>query len=723
MGYLVDSLFKLTKVFIVTLLFSIGAVQASPALFPIATTEHVRAQLVASVDAVYPGAEILLGLNQRIIPHWHTYWQNSGDSGVPTTIDWELPKGAEAGEIQWPIPRRFKLGPVTNYGYEDEVTLLSSIKVPANVAVGNRFSVRAKVNWLVCHEVCVPEEVDLSLSLPVVADTDAAGKGSPTIQKALSTLPVKSVWLTNVDYRKNEILLRISGNNSAFTLGQVSDINFYPLEWGVISHNADQGHYLDGDTLVLKLKAGEAPPKPGEALSGVLVITEGNGSNQISRGFSIHAVSAIVSPAVDKVLGTTVGKTDIVGLPAALLLALLGGVILNLMPCVFPVLSIKALSLLNHAQQGVMETRRHGIAYTLGILSSFALLGGLLIAFKAGGAQIGWGFQFQSPVFVLIVAYLMFAVGLSLSGVFTIGGSVLNIGSSLAERPGYSGSFFTGVLATIVATPCTAPFMGAALGYALAQSPAVLLSVFLSLGLGLALPYLLLSTWPLLQRWLPRPGMWMERVKQVLAFPMYLAAVWLIWVLSQQAGVNAVAIALGGMVAIAFSAWLYQTTRISGAAIRHGSTAIAAIVVVIVLVGGYVGIQANPAAIEQSISKGSNWEPYTVERLQELRTEGKPVFLNFTAAWCISCLANERVALSDSKVIEAFERLGITYLKGDWTNQDIQITKVLKAFGRSGVPLYVVYPAGNSTDGKAAEPTVLPQILTPEIVLNAIAKL
>jgi thiol:disulfide interchange protein DsbD len=336
---------------------------------------------------------------------------------------------------------------------------------------------------------------------------------------------------------------------------------------------------------------------------------------------------------------------------------------------------------------------------------------------KAGGAQIGWGFQFQSPLFVLLVAYLMFTVGLSLSGVFSIGGSAAGIGSSLAQRSGYSGSFFTGVLATIVATPCTAPFMGAALGFALSQSPVVLLSVFLSLGLGLALPYLLLSLWPSLQRRLPKPGLWMDRLKQGLAFPMYGAAVWLVWVLAQQAGVNSVAVALGGMVIIAFGAWLYEFTKLSGKIAQRSGSGIAALSLGLALVGGYFGVAtATPVSPLSNVESTKNYEPYSAERLNELRSQGKPVFLNMTAAWCISCLVNEKVALSQHSVIDTFKRSGIIYLKGDWTNRDPEITTLLAEFGRSGVPLYVFFP-----EGITSKPVVLPQILTPELVTQAVA--
>jgi len=687
-----------------------------------AGTEQVTAQLVASVDAVHPGDEILVGVHQRIIPHWHTYWRNPGDSGLATTIDYTLPTGAKAGKIQWPTPSRIKLGPVTSYGYENEVTLLTKIKVPQDSVAGSVFPIKAKVKWLVCEETCIPQKVDLALDLPVVLPGADAGAGSPLIELARASLPVVSPWPISLAYGKDVLSLKIT---DAKQFSAIKKIWFYPEEWGKVVHGAQQPWQLSGDTLELQLKPGDARLSPGESLTGVLAITQETGSGPVTHGYSVKvagdAVVSEITPLRAMVLDSVTvkaqdGEPDLV-LASALLLALLGGVILNLMPCVLPVLSIKALSLIKHAQHAPLQTRLHGLAYTLGILVSFTLLGGVLIALKGGGAQIGWGFQFQSPLFVLAVAYLMFAVGLSLSGVFSIGGSVAGIGSSLAERPGYSGSFFTGVLATIVATPCTAPFMGAAVGFALSQPPASLLAVFFCLGLGLALPYLLLSQWPSLQLRLPKPGVWMDRLKQGLAFPMYGAAVWLVWVLAQQAGINAVAVSLGGMVIIAFAAWLYEFTKHTGKAGQRSGSGIAALSLGLAVVGSYFGIETTAATPSVNVESARDFEPYSAERLTELRSQGKPVFLNMTAAWCISCLVNEKVALSENSVIDTFKRSGITYLKGDWTNRDPEITRILAEFGRSGVPLYVFYPAGA---GNSTIPVVLPQILTPEIVTQAV---
>ncbi|MFZ5528494.1 MAG: protein-disulfide reductase DsbD family protein [Pseudomonadota bacterium] len=699
------------------------------AAVPEVDTGQVRARLVASSGDVRPGEQVTIGLHQRIIEHWHTYWANPGDSGLATTIEWTLPAGASAGDIQWPIPHRFKLGPITNHGYEGEVTLLSPVTVPKDAKPGTSFPVEAKVNWLVCQETCIPQEAHLSLSLPVVTPGQAAAPGSPLIQQAKAQLPVASPWKVEAQAHAQGIALRVP--DPKFATARIKDAWFYPLAWGHVAHNADQPREVDAQGLTLKLQSGEAPPQAGQALPGVLVITQTDGAGtETSRGYEVSVTvppgAGVGAPSGDQSqtqaaapAPSTEAQASI-GLGLALVLALLGGLVLNLMPCVFPVLSIKALSLLNHGDQTPRQARLHGLAYTGGVLASFALLAGLLVAVKAGGAQVGWGFQFQSPLFVLAVAYLMFAVGLSLSSVFTIGASVTGVGSSLAGRSGYTGSFFTGVLATIVATPCTAPFMGGAIGFALTQPTPALMAVFLSLGFGLALPYLLLSTWPALQRWLPRPGQWMERVKQVLAFPMYGAAAWLVWVLAQQAGVDAVAAALGGMVLIGFAAWAYDSARGAGGRLaRQGGIALAGVALLVAVGGSGLAVQAGAdnagSGTASNAKAGGSWEPYSPDRFDALRAKGEPVFLNFTAAWCITCLVNERVALNKAPVAEAFKAQGITYLKGDWTRQDPQISQVLEKFGRSGVPLYVYYP-----QGLGSKPVVLPQILTPELVVAAV---
>ncbi|MCS0613915.1 protein-disulfide reductase DsbD family protein [Massilia kyonggiensis] len=680
--------------------FFMGLATAGTNVTDTAATAHVRIRLLAAADAVHPGERILFGVEQTLEPEWHTYWINPGETGVPTRIAWDLPAGARAGAIAWPVPARFRTGPVTSYGYAGRATLLSTLTVPQDARPGTSFPVRARVSWLVCKDVCIPQQAEVGLALPVLAVGMPSGAGALALGPAHAALPAAAPGSVHAETDGKAVALTVSG--TGVRSADLDDAWFYDDARGRIAPGAPQAASIDGDRLVLRLRAGE---RSGARLSGVLVVK----TRTASRGYAIDtALAASTAPIA---LPEDAAPGADASLPLVLLLALLGGLVLNLMPCVFPVLSIKALSLLDHARDDPRTARLHGAAYTLGVLASFALLGVALILLKAGGAQAGWGFQFQSPVFVLATAYLMCAVGLNLSGVFEVGGALAGVGDSLASRAGHAGSFFTGVLATVVATPCTAPFMGGAVAYALAQPPAVLLAVFLSMGLGLALPYLLLSARPVLQRHLPRPGPWMVRVRQAFAFPMYGAAVWLVWVLARQSGVDAGAAALGGMVALAFAAWLYGATRFASASRRVAGGVGAALVVVAALAVGHAGIQRGQPAT----ATDATWTPYSAERLQALRASGKPVFVNLTASWCITCLVNERVALNDGAVGVALRKAGITYLKGDWTSQDERITALLTQFGRSGVPLYVFYPAGVD-----ARPVVLPQLLTPGIVLNAI---
>lgn len=673
----------------------------SAAAEDVAATEQVQASLAASVDAVYPDAEILLGVRQRIIPHWHTYWVNPGDSGLATQIRWELPDGAQAGEILWPTPQKIGQGPVVSYGYENEATLLVPVKVPHGVRPGEAFRAKAKVRWLVCEETCIPQEVELGLTLPVVADRAGAGEGSPIVRAARERLPRPLPWKASFARKGDRLILRVAGKE--LTPDTVAAVDFYPAEWGRLVHNRPPEVRYGEDGVSLEFALGEAPPPDGQALRGVLAVTENGPAGTVAAGYALAAdfAAAAESPA----------SPD---LPLALGLALLGGLILNLMPCVFPVLALKALHLLRQADASNAAARRQGIAYAVGVSCSFAALGVALTLLKAAGAAVGWGFQLQSPWFVTATAYTMLLAGLNLSGVFVLRTSVGGAGTSLAARDDTLGSFFSGVLASLVAAPCTAPFMGAAIGYAIAQPVPVLFAVLFALGAGLSLPYLALSHWPALRRLLPRPGAWMEVLKQALAFPMYASAAWLIWVLAQQRGADAAGLALGGAVAIAFAAWLWEMSHAAAGALRiaaRGSAWTAAILT-LGMVGGVVQGDAGPA---RSADASKNWAAYSPQRFEALRARGEPVFLNFTAAWCISCLVNERVALGQTAVQEAFRAGGIAYLKGDWTDRDETVTAKLREFGRSGVPLYVFYPPGAES-----APAILPQILTPDIVLDAI---
>jgi len=677
-----------------------GLLQAFPAGANPVQTPHVQAHLVSEVVAVRPGQPFWVALRLNMRDGWHTYWRNPGDSGLATTIDWTLPEGFTASEIHWPYPERIPVGPLMNFGYHGEVWLLVQIQSSATLTEAESLTLQAHAQWLVCEEDCIPEEGVLRLTLPVgVESAPLDPRWSEGFAATRRALPQPNPWPASFHVTADALTLELNAGPSA---GNIVDLTFFPAEDGDIDHAAPQTVQRDGSTVRLTAArgAGSALPEP---LTGVFVLQE-----RLDDGEpAVHAftlAASLAEPATPLAYPV---------LAESLLLALLGGVLLNLMPCVFPVLSLKALGLARHAHESPGVVRAHGLAYTAGVLVCFALVAGALIALRAAGEQIGWGFQLQSPMFVALLAYFMFALALSLSGVFEIGGRLMGVGGHWADRPGYSGSFATGALAVVVATPCTAPFMGAALGFALTQPWSISLTVFLALGLGLALPYLLLSFSPALLRFLPRPGPWLERGKQLLAFPLYATAAWLVWVLSQQAGPDGVAAALAGMILIAFAIWLAQTVRAAGRGWRLTGRVGAAVALVLALgLTRLPNTDLEPAHAAASPSSAVAWEPFSPARLAELQAAGRPVFVNFTAAWCITCLVNERVALSSARVAMELANREIVALKADWTHRDPVITTALAAFGRGGVPLYLLYSP------QAAEPVILPQILTEALVLQ-----
>lgn len=691
----------------------------------VAGTERVQVRLLSDVAAVAPGEPFTVALEQRIIPGWHTYWKNPGDSGLPTEIEWILPAGSSAGPIQWPYPHRFDVGPITNYGYSDQVLLLNQITPPADLKAGEQFAMQAKLRWLVCEEICIPEESEITFALPV-SDGPAPSALHDDLEAARSALPVASPWPLSVAMEAEALSLELALPIAA--QATLIDAAFFPDAWGQILHSGQQVLTSTPESIRLGLEP-EAGFDPGKTpLSGVMVLTE-----RLADG-SEAARALLVSAKLDGdagLAGTTTGgaaggQTPLliiegggiadIGFFSALFFALLGGIILNLMPCVFPVLSIKILSLSQQLGGDRREMRHHGYVYTAGVLISFAVISGLLLALRAGGEALGWGFQFQSPTFVMLMALLFFALGLMLSGVMTFGASLIGVGQGLGAKPGMSGSLFTGVLATLAATPCTAPFMGAAVGYAITASPVSALAVFLALGFGLALPYLLLTLVPGALAWLPKPGAWMERLKQVFAFPMYAAAIWLVWVLAQQSGASGVLAALAAMLLLAFAAWLYETTK----GLKQRGRLVGASVVAVLLAAALVGLPRllPPAGSGPAMAAVDNAlipsEPFSPERVAALRAEGRPVFVDFTAAWCITCLVNEELVFTDDGVAKAFATADVALLIADWTNRDPVITEALAEHGRSGVPLYLFYP----NDGGA--PAILPQVLTVGNVLQAV---
>ena len=692
---------------------------------------NVTAQLMAEHASVRPGGTLWVALKFKIRPGWHTYWRNAGDSGQPTQIQWTLPKGYSAGPIVWTAPHHHRVGPLMNYGYADEAVHLVPITVPKDAKPGTMVTLKAHGMWLVCENICVPEEGRFSLSVFVAEDPPAPNtQFEATFTKARQAVAKKSPWTATVHRSGKNVLLQLKG--AALRRDKVQEVWFYPYQPGVIRHVAKQTPNFGTKVFTLWMTAKKQAA--GKPLEGVLVVTEKLDGGVVRQAFAIRALpgDAAVAVAGGGGDGSAGGATNTaeggaagsdgggLTLLMALIFALIGGMILNLMPCVLPVLSMKALSLVQHARTDGAAQRRHGWAYTLGVLGTFALITAVLIVLRAAGEEIGWGYQLQSPVVVLVLAWVMFVIGLYLAGLFEIGGRIAGVGQGLASRGGYSGSFFTGMLAVVAAAPCTVPFMGAAMGFAFVQSWPVTVVVMLALGLGLALPFLLLSHAPVLLRFIPKPGPWMERFKQFLSFPMFGTAVWLTWVLTLQAGDVALIAALGGAVLIAFVIWLMRAAN-GASGMARGIAGVAALLAVFAIGGmtQYALQNADGATARGANRTAEGTTPlFTPARLEAARASGKAVFINYTAAWCVTCIVNEKGVLSAAWFRPAMDKAGIIYMKGDWTRRDPAITRELKKFGRLGVPLYVFYPAA----GSSLKPEVLPQILTESRLRVAIGK-
>jgi thiol:disulfide interchange protein DsbD len=631
-------------------------------------TKRATVTLVSDTDAITPGAPYQLGLRFQMAEGWHTYGRNPGDAGVAPELAWTLPPGTTAGEIAWPTPQRMPEGPLMTFGYTGTAMLVIPASGPGPV--------RLHASWLICNNICVPEEADFNLDLP--QGTAAPSAQAPLFASAEAARPRPSPFLAHI---APDATLVIGG--PGFVPGSIRDAFFFPDQPERVVPTGKQVLGRSGSEITLSLTPGEVF-KASEALSGVLVLSDSAGQ-QTALSITATPGAAPPSGSLWQVLGA----------------ALLGGLILNLMPCVFPILAMKAMAIARLSAEARPVARAHAAGYTAGILTSFAAIGGAVLLLRTLGHEVGWGFQFQSPLFVAGICWVLFAVGLNLSGVFDIGGRAAGIGQSLTLRGGFTGSFFSGVLAVLVATPCTAPFMSVALAAALTAPPFETVAVFLALGLGLAAPTVALTLMPGVARMLPRPGPWMDVLKQALAFPTYAACVWLIWVISLQAGSDGVLATGGGLVLVGFAAWAWRF------ATRGGR--ILAVCAVLALPLVLTVISPAPSSTESSANR------FTTQRLAELRASGRPVFVNITAAWCVTCLVNERVALSPADVQKALAAADVTVLTGDWTRQDSDISAFLASQGRDGVPLYLFYPAGGRP------PVSLPQILTPGMVREAIS--
>jgi thiol:disulfide interchange protein DsbD len=694
----------------------LGLVTPAAVMAASVKTNHVEAELVAQTRTTAPGSTLNVALRQKIIPGWHTYWRNPGDAGQPTSITWTLPAGWSAGDIIWPEPERFVSGPLMNYVFSTEVLLPVPIHVPADAKPG-KVRLDATVDWLVCKDVCVPEQVKLNIPVLVTAP-GVAPQPDPmngkAIADAIAATPKPGALKASFAYVAKGEQVKLSVTGAALKGQDTAKAYFYPYDGTVLDHVKPQAVSRAGTGIVMTLPAGYSftHNKAPATLQGVLAFAPGH-------AFEVTATPAKVGKH-GELLGGAPGSGGgddggIGGLPGALAFAFVGGLILNLMPCVFPVLSIKASALARHIEHP-SKAAMEGIVFTVGCVLTFVALAAALIVAQQAGQAVGWGFQLQSPAVVAVLALLMLAVGLNLSGVFEIGLSVQGAGQGLAAQGGLVGSFFTGVLAVVVAAPCTAPFMAGAIGWAFTQPPVAALSVFVALGLGLAAPFLLVSLVPGLFKRLPRPGGWMEGLKKFLAFPMYGSAAWLAWVFVQQAGANGLALLFAAAVFVAFAVWLFGVSQRASKPMwpRLGALAGIAAAIPLVVAGAAMTAQAATADGGPSPVSGIAAEAWSPAKVDSLRAAGRPVFVDFTAAWCVTCQVNERTALATGGVADAFKRTNTAYLRADWTNRNAEIANVLKSLGRAGVPLYLVY------DAKGGEPQVLPQILTEGGVVQAL---
>lgn len=642
-------------------------------------------------DRIEAGHPFKAGLLLHLKPGWHTYWKNPGDAGEPVNLAVTLfgSLSGKADAIEWPAPERLPEGPLMSYGYTGDALLPVTVTPQAADAQGRSVTISAHAYWLVCAAVCVPEQADFHLDLPIGPSTPSAQ--APLFRRAAEQLPRPTPFQTTIT---PDGLLTVRGNG--LSSQAVKQAWVIPDVAGRIDQVAPQPLTLDQDRMTLRLKPDEGFAE-GKSFTGLLELRDAANERSV-LSFSATPVAAAAPPAPET------------GWLALVVFAFLGGLILNLMPCVFPVLAMKALAILR-----LHEDRKHfqsGLAYTAGVLAMFGLLGAVMLVVRHAGLSAGWGFQFQSPVFVAAICWFLFAVGLGQLGAFEL--PVISAGQSILTRHrGLPGDFLTGLLAVLVATPCTAPFMGAAIAGALAAPSLAALGIFLAMGLGLASPYLALTLVPNAGRFLPRPGRWMDIFRQTLAFPIFATCVWLVWVLAQQGGGTPVAIGCAGLLVLGFSGWLMTLSR----TISSRRSRLVMLASILAALSPFALLPLLSSSSETSAhSSDADADAGTVfspARLAALRQDGKPVFVDMTAAWCITCLVNDHVALESSVVQKAFAEHGIVFMKGDWTSRDADITTFLREHGRDGVPLYVYYPPH-------AEGRILPQVLTPDMVVRAI---
>jgi thiol:disulfide interchange protein DsbD len=654
------------------------------------------------------------GLYFRLEPGWHIYWQNAGDSGEPPHIKFDLPKGISTTPMNFPAPKRLPLGPLMDFGYENQVVFPIGFIVDKSVRPGPAV-LHAHVDWLVCRNVCIPGKAELDIKVEIVrfqpATTSPASPDQELISQFIQKLPQSLPTTMHSTFQPTPAGFRLSVETGQ----KETEATFFPEDQDILDNPAPQQLTPTATGLVLDLKKDAQLTVNPAQLKGVLELSGGR-NYEIAATLDVSGMTGGIEYMPAAAPAFALGM-----LLRTSALAFLGGLLLNLMPCVFPVLFLKGLALVHTGHKELHRLRTHGLVYAAGILVSFWVLVGVLLGLRAAGATLGWGFQFQSPVFLSLMAGLLFFLGLSLAGQFEIGLTLTSSGGSLAAKQGYTGSFFTGVLAVVVATPCTAPFMGAAVGYALSASALVTFAVFTALALGLAAPYVALTLQPAWTRLLPKPGAWMEVLRQAIAVPIFATVIWLAWVLAAAYGAGILAALLASFLLLAIAGWFlgrWPATR--------WAAAVAALILLSVL--GLTLVIHVRAEMElgkketlnyqfADATSSNSWQPWSAEAVSRYQTEGRPVFVDFTASWCLSCQVNERAVLNRLEVQQAFASANVALLRADWTRHDEAITQALAALGRSGVPAYALYVPGETS------PRLLPEVLTPGIVTDALSNL
>lgn len=698
------------------LFFSLMDVAAIPV-----RDKYVEAELITEYAAIVPGEDFVVGLKLKLDPTWHTYWINPGAAGTATSIEWELPEGFVAGGLKFPFPHEFTAFGMIGYGYEKEVIHLVNIKAPDQLKAGQSLILKAKAKWLVCDpQQCVPGSADLQLGVNVALDHGAETQNAEGIQKAKQAIPeVLDGWQSGYEVSGGRVLITTAVGGVFTPLPD--DLTIFAETQKIIKLSEGAKFSLADGKLVIEAAVSKKLPESLPPVFRAVLHSEsglaGSHSIQIVAKLGLvpkfGAVEKVaVAADVDQAEVGAADEKQPMGLGALLLAAFLGGLILNIMPCVFPVISLKIMSFVGQAGESRKRVLAHGLVFTLGILVFFWTLVAVLLLLRAGGQQLGWGFQLQSPIFVMGMIVVMFVLSLSLFGVFEFGAKMTGVGGKLSTNKGYGGSFWSGALAVLLATPCTGPFLGPALGYAVSQPPLMSLLVFTVIGLGMAFPYILLSAIPKLLDYVPRPGAWMETFRNLMGFPMLIVVVWLLWVLGAQIGMDGLALFLGALTVLSAAVWLYGKYLIFGT--QGGKRVVVWLLVVLLLLGaGVLSFKAESSTPDRG---SSSREPID-QVIAQYRKAGRAVFVDFTAKWCLVCQVN-KPAMHSEEVQQAMLEKNIVFVVADWTNKDEDITKVLAKYGRASVPFYPLFPAASEK-----EPIILPQNLTKGIILEYLDKL